>query len=97
MTNFIFLQESMFVLKAFGGGVHLYQHILKCFNFDEKSTTVLENILMEKSASILGTVLRQGGNLLKPACEGNDHISRMHADVDVDIAVCFLRGKVHSC
>lgn len=58
----------MFVLKAVGGGVHLYQHILKCFHFDEKSTIALENILMEKSASILGTVLRQDGSLLKPVC-----------------------------
>jgi len=24
MMNFIFLQQSVFVLKAFGGGVHLY-------------------------------------------------------------------------
>lgn len=82
----------MFVPKAFGGGVHWYQHILKCFNFDEKSTIALESIFMEKLASILGTVLRQDGSLLKPVNEGNEHISRTYADVDVDIAAYFLRG-----
>lgn len=43
------LKYSTSVLKAFGGGVYLYQHILKCFNFDEKTGIALENILMEKS------------------------------------------------
>lgn len=80
------------MLKVFGGGVHLYQLILKCFDFDEKSTIALENILMEKSASNLSTVLRQDGSLLKPMYEGNEHISRTYADVDVDIAAYFLRG-----
>lgn len=59
------------MLKAFGGGVHLYKLILKWFDFDEKTTIALENILMEKSANILSTVLRQDGSLLKPMYEGN--------------------------
>lgn len=63
--NSAFLET--FVLKDFGGGVDFYQHIFKCFNFDEKSTTALANILMKKSACVLGTVLRQDGSLLKPA------------------------------
>lgn len=84
----------MLVLKAFEGGVHLYQHVLKCFHFDEKCTAAKENILMEKPANILGTVRRQDGGLLQPADEGNEHISRTYADVGTDIAACFLRGTI---
>lgn len=46
---------------------------------------------MKKSACVLGTALREDGSLLKPVWEGNEHISRPHADMGVNIAACFQR------
>lgn len=49
---------------------------------------------MEKPANILGTVRRQDGSLLQTLNEGNKHISKMNANVDTDIAACFLRSRM---
>lgn len=71
-------------------------YISRCFSIDEKRAAALENILMGKTDSVLGTILRQDSSLSKPMCEENEHVSRTCPDMDVDIAACFLGGGL-SC